>query len=46
MRRRIHKSFDELVKENKAEILKDDQAMSKIEERVDEKYEKELADEA
>ncbi|SES08385.1 FbpB family small basic protein [Salisediminibacterium halotolerans] len=44
MGRRVQKSFDELVKENKAEILKDDQAMSKIEERIDQKYEKELAE--
>ncbi|WP_416148897.1 FbpB family small basic protein [Salipaludibacillus sp. HK11] len=39
MRKRFHKSFEELVKENKQEIMQDQQAILKIEKRIDQKYE-------
>nr|WP_138415236.1 FbpB family small basic protein [Aquibacillus sediminis] len=31
-------TFEELVQENRNEILKDDQIMSEIEEKIDQKY--------
>ena len=38
MRKKFNKSFEELVIENKAELMKDDKAIKKIEKKVDEKY--------
>ncbi|MDG5786114.1 FbpB family small basic protein [Evansella sp. AB-P1] len=42
MRRRINKTFEELVNENKELLLQDDHALEEIEQKVDEKYTKEL----
>ncbi|WP_096187864.1 FbpB family small basic protein [Evansella halocellulosilytica] len=41
MRKRMTKSFDELVNENKQQLLRDKKAISQIEKKVDEKYTKE-----
>lgn len=38
MRKPIRTSFDELVEQNKLEILQDQQAISSIEEKLDNKY--------
>ncbi|SER84873.1 FbpB family small basic protein [Salipaludibacillus aurantiacus] len=38
MRKRFHKSFEELVKENKQEIMQDQKAIIQIEKKIDEKY--------
>ncbi|ADU29071.1 FbpB family small basic protein [Evansella cellulosilytica] len=37
MRKRFNKSFDELVNENKEQLLKDEKAIRVIEDKVDEK---------
>ncbi|MBM7691389.1 hypothetical protein JOC77_000794 [Peribacillus deserti] len=38
MKRRRKLSFDELVKENKRELLKDDKAMERIEQRLERRH--------
>ncbi|SDN74312.1 FbpB family small basic protein [Alkalicoccus daliensis] len=38
MRKPIRTSFDELVEQNKLEIMQDAQAISSIEEKLDNKY--------
>jgi len=38
MRKRFQKSFAELVKENKQEIMQDKTALIKIENKIDQKY--------
>lgn len=42
MRKRFHKSFEELVKENTLEIMEDKKAIIKIENKIDQKYDKRL----
>ncbi|MGD6891082.1 FbpB family small basic protein [Bacillus mobilis] len=42
MRRSRRKSFDELVKENKQELLSDRDAIDRIEERIEKRYEMKL----
>ncbi|MFA9558619.1 FbpB family small basic protein [Evansella sp. AB-rgal1] len=42
MRKRLNKSFEELVNENKQQLLNDDQAIKEIELKVEEKYSKEM----
>ncbi|MCU5377861.1 FbpB family small basic protein [Bacillus cereus] len=42
MRRSRRKSFDELVKENKQELLSDRDAIDRIEERIEKRYEMQL----
>lgn len=37
MRKRLNKSFEELVNENKEQLLKDDKAIREIERKVDER---------
>ncbi|MDQ0253963.1 hypothetical protein J2S74_001336 [Evansella vedderi] len=37
MRKRLNKTFEELVLENKEMLLKDDKALREIEKKVDEK---------
>ncbi|WP_251026892.1 FbpB family small basic protein [Bacillus sp. ISL-46] len=37
--RKYKKSFEELIKENKQELLKDKQAIEKIEERIEKRNE-------
>ncbi|MGG1327584.1 FbpB family small basic protein [Bacillus tropicus] len=39
MRRSRRKSFDELVKENKQQLLSDRDAIDRIEERIEKRYE-------
>ncbi|ADI00265.1 FbpB family small basic protein [Salisediminibacterium selenitireducens] len=39
MRKRIQKSFEELVQENMKEIMQDQDAMYEIDEKLDERYE-------
>ncbi|MBT2723313.1 FbpB family small basic protein [Bacillus sp. ISL-46] len=39
MMRKYKKSFEELIKENKQELLKDKQAIEKIEERIEKRNE-------
>ncbi|MBY0030796.1 FbpB family small basic protein [Priestia aryabhattai] len=39
MLRKYKKSFEELVKENKQELLKDKKALDKIEERIEKRHE-------
>ncbi|PYZ92371.1 FbpB family small basic protein [Salipaludibacillus keqinensis] len=38
MRKRFHKSFEELVKENKQAIIEDQKALRQIEKKIDQKY--------
>ncbi|WP_084405799.1 FbpB family small basic protein [Alteribacter aurantiacus] len=38
MRKRFHKSFEELVKENRDQLLNDPDAIYQIEKKVDEKH--------
>ncbi|UCZ54056.1 FbpB family small basic protein [Bacillus shivajii] len=38
MRKRLSKSFNELVNENKQQLLRDEKAISQIERKVDDKY--------
>ncbi|HHQ8911482.1 TPA: FbpB family small basic protein [Bacillus cereus] len=42
MRRSRRKSFDELVKENKQQLLSDRDAIDRIEERIEKRYELKL----
>ncbi|ALQ69184.1 FbpB family small basic protein [Bacillus wiedmannii] len=42
MRRSRRKSFDELVKENKQQLLSDRDAIDRIEERIEKRYEMQL----
>ncbi|MFC4735056.1 FbpB family small basic protein [Bacillus daqingensis] len=42
MRRINRTSFEELVEQNKRDIMNDQQAVSEIEEKLDSKYEKQL----
>ena len=42
MRRSRRKSFDELVKENKQQLLSDRDAIDRIEERIEKRYEMKL----
>ncbi|MEN1934120.1 FbpB family small basic protein [Paenibacillus sp. 102] len=42
MRRSRRKSFEELVKENKRQLLSDRDAMEQIEERIEKRYEMQL----
>ncbi|HFK1458348.1 TPA: FbpB family small basic protein [Bacillus cereus] len=42
MRRSRRKSFDELVKENKQQLLSDRDAINRIEERIEKRYEMKL----
>jgi hypothetical protein len=35
---KYRKSFEELIKENKQELLKDKQALEKIEKRIEKRY--------
>ncbi|WP_377864854.1 FbpB family small basic protein [Bacillus sp. R86525] len=42
MRRSRRKSFDELVKENKQQLLSDRDAIDRIEERIEKRYEMRL----
>ena len=42
MRRSRRKSFDELVKENKQQLLSDSDAIDSIEERIEKRYEMKL----
>ena len=42
MRRSRRKSFDELVKENKQQLLSDRDAIDGIEERIEKRYEMKL----
>ncbi|MBE7096099.1 MULTISPECIES: FbpB family small basic protein [Bacillus] len=42
MRRSRRKSFDELVKENKQQLLSDRDAINRIEERIEKRYEMQL----
>ncbi|PFZ00060.1 FbpB family small basic protein [Bacillus wiedmannii] len=42
MRRSRRKSFDELVKENKQQLLSDRGAIDRIEERIEKRYEMQL----
>ncbi|MBU9710339.1 FbpB family small basic protein [Evansella tamaricis] len=37
MRKRLHKSFEELVKENRQQLLNDAQALEVIEKKVEDK---------
>lgn len=37
--RKFKKSFEELIKENKQELLKDKQAIEKIEKRIEKRHE-------
>ncbi|WP_078577595.1 FbpB family small basic protein [Salipaludibacillus agaradhaerens] len=46
MRKRFHKSFEELVKENKQEIMEDQKAILQIEKKIDERYEEKLLQKA
>ena len=46
MRRRLQISFDELVKENRQQILEDDHAMTAIEEKIEQKHEERPLDKA
>ncbi|MBT2701148.1 FbpB family small basic protein [Bacillus sp. ISL-40] len=39
MMRKHKKSFEELIKENKLELLKDKQAIEKIEKRIEKRHE-------
>ncbi|WP_084007366.1 FbpB family small basic protein [Salisediminibacterium beveridgei] len=39
MRKRIQKSFEELVQENVQEIMSSETAMYEIDEKIDERYE-------
>ncbi|WP_280770202.1 FbpB family small basic protein [Salipaludibacillus daqingensis] len=39
MRKRFHKSFEELVKENKQAIMQDQKAIIQIEKKIDQKHE-------
>lgn len=39
MRKRIQKSFEELVQENVQEIMSNEDAMYEIDEKIDERYE-------
>ncbi|KAB7707152.1 FbpB family small basic protein [Bacillus aerolatus] len=39
MRHKYRKSFEELVKENKQQLLNDKQALEKIEKRIEERHE-------
>ncbi|MBT2730348.1 FbpB family small basic protein [Bacillus sp. ISL-75] len=39
MMRKHKKSFEELIKENKQELLKDKQAIEKIEKRIEKRHE-------
>ncbi|MEI2437472.1 FbpB family small basic protein [Priestia aryabhattai] len=39
MLRKYKKSFEELVKENKQELLKDKKALDKIEKRIEKRHE-------
>lgn len=38
LRRRIRKSFSDLVQENKQALLKDNEAMERLEEKLDQKH--------
>ena len=42
MRRSRHKSFEELVNENKQQLLSDREAIDRIEERIEKRYEMKL----
>lgn len=42
MRRKVNKSFEDLVNENIQQLLKDEEALERIERKVDERYVKEL----
>ncbi|KFM99083.1 FbpB family small basic protein [Bacillus clarus] len=42
MRRNRRKSFEELVKENKQQLLGDREAIDRIEERIEKRYEMQL----
>lgn len=42
MRRNRRKSFEELVKENKQQLLSDRNAIERIEERIEKRYEMRL----
>ncbi|MBE5106303.1 FbpB family small basic protein [Bacillus sp. MHSD_36] len=42
MRRSRRKSFEELVKENKQQLLSDRDAIDRIEERIEKRYEMKL----
>lgn len=42
VRRRLNKSFEDLVNENIQQLLKDKQAIERIEEKMEEKYAEEL----
>ncbi|MBE3642699.1 FbpB family small basic protein [Bacillus cereus] len=42
MRKSRRKSFDELVKENKQQLLSDRDAIDRIEERIEKRYEMKL----
>ena len=42
VRRSRRKSFDELVKENKQQLLSDRDAIDRIEERIEKRYEMQL----
>lgn len=42
VRRSRRKSFDELVKENKQQLLSDRDAIDRIEERIEKRYEMKL----
>ncbi|MCR6097353.1 FbpB family small basic protein [Salipaludibacillus agaradhaerens] len=46
MRKRFHKSFEELVKENKQEIMEDQKAILQIEKKIDDRYEEKLLQKA
>ncbi|MCR6109907.1 FbpB family small basic protein [Bacillus sp. A301a_S52] len=46
MRKRFHKSFEELVKENKQEIMEDQKAILQIEKKIDDRYEEKMLQKA
>ncbi|UTR13962.1 FbpB family small basic protein [Salipaludibacillus sp. LMS25] len=46
MRKRFQKSFEELVKENKQEIMEDQKAILQIEKKIDDRYEEKMLQKA